>query len=408
MKKYAITTFYMILVSLCLSCTNGKGKKFNPQGREQAFASENERQRAIEKKKAELDSLQLDIETLVFENNIKLTVLPPAPKGDITLETSRAMAARMMQITSQNGIGGYGNSPAFCLATLFSPTGRAATGSVPQRMISKYTITFVVGNMLTGDVYATCDMDVEGAGATFEEATNNAVTSIKNSNALQQMLKIASEKILSWYNSNPQGFKAIVEEFVANQDYATAYALLATVPKHAKECFEYAAKRQGQVLENMKNQKAEELLTDMKNAIASSGERYNPMVAGCMKMIPTNTKQHAEAIKLYDVYTKHVQDIRLDSIKHEQKLELERLAMEQVKMKYEQEAALKISEKVTTSSDEQTESDEDSSGGGLISSFKEHPFLWGLGAGAVLAGGGAIALYSGLPLMGKLALAFLI
>lgn len=408
MKGYLTTAVYMIAILVCLSCSNGKGKRFNPHGREQVFASDTERQQAIEKKRAELDSLQLDIETLVFENNIKLTVLPPAPKGDITLETSRAMAARMMQITAQNGIGGYGNSPAFCLATLFSPKGRAATGSVPQRMISKYTITFVVGNMLTGDVYATCDMDVEGAGATFEESTNNAVNSIKNSKDLQQMLKTASEKILSWYNSNPQGFKAIVEEYVANQDYATAYTLLVTVPKQAKECFEYAAKRQGQVLEGMKNQKAEDLLTDMKNAIASSGERYNPMVAGCMKLIPANSKQHAEAIKLYDEYTKHIQDVRLDSIKHEQKMELERLAKEQVKMKYEQEAALKIAEKVTTQSDDKTESDDESSGGGIIGSFKKHPFLWGLGAGAVLAGGGAIALYSGLPLMGKLALAFLI
>ena len=398
----------MILVSLCLSCNNGKGKKFNPQGREQVFASENERQRAIEKKKAELDSLQLDIETLVFENNIKLTVLPPALNGDITLGTSKAIAAKMMQITAQNGIGGYGNSPAFCLATVFSPTGRAATSSVPQKMISKYTITFVVGNMLTGDVYATYDMDIEGVGATFEEASNNAVNSIKNSNELQQMLKTASEKILSWYNNNPQGFKAIVEEFVANKDYATAYALLATVPKQATACYDYASKRQGLVLEDMKNQKAEEMLTELKNAIVSAGERYNPMVAGCLKMIPANSKQYAEATTLYTNYAKHIQDVRLDSIKHEQKVKLERLAMEQVKLKYEQEASLKMAEKVTTPPDGKNISDEESSEGGLIGSFKKHPFLWGLGTGAVLAGGAAIAVYSGLPLMGKLALAFLL
>lgn len=399
---------YMIVVTLCISCNNGKGKKFNPQGREQVFASDNERQRAIEKKKATLDSLQLDIETLVFENNIKLTVLPPAPNGDITLGTSKAVAAKMMQITAQNGIGGYGNSPAFCLATVFSPIGRAATSSIPQRMISKYTITFVVGNMLTGDVYATYDMNVEGVGATFEEATDNTVNSIKNSNELQQMLKTASEKILTWYNSNPQGFKAIVEEYVANQDYTTAYALLATVPKQATACYDYATKREGQVLEKMKNQKAEEILTELKDAIASAGERYSPMVSGFLKMIPANSKQYAEATSLFANYTKHIQDVRLDSIKHEQKVELERIAMEQVKLKYAQEASLKMAEKTTTPPNGNTISDEESSGGGLIDSFNEHPFLWGLGAGAVLAGGAAVALYSGLPLMGKLALAFLI
>lgn len=395
----------MFIASLSLSCnSSGKGKNFNPQGREQVFASDDERMHAIEKKRAELDSLQLDIETLVFDNNIKLSVLPPAPNGDITMGTSKAMVAKMMQITAQNGIGGYGNSPAFCLATLFTPTGRAATGTVPQRMITKYTITFVVGNMLTGDVYATYDMDVEGAGATFEESTFNAVNSIKNCNEIQQMLKTASERILSWYNSNPLGFKSIIEEYVANQDYATAYALLATVPTQATACFDYASKRQGQVLEELKKQKAEELLSDLKNTIASAGEQYNPMVAGCLKMIPANSKQYIEAAKLYDNYTKHIRDVRLDSIKHEQKVELERLAMEQIKMKYEQEASMKQAEKTVATSS----GSEQKSSGGLIGSFKKHPFLWGLGAGAVLAGGAAVAVYSGLPLIGKLALAFLI
>ena len=400
----------MIVASLCLSCVGGKGKKFNPQGREQAFASDDERQLAIEKKRTELDSLQLDMETLAFKNNIKLTVLPPAPNGDITLSTSKAMATKMMQITAQNGIGGFGNSPAFCLATVFIPIGRSATGTVPQRMITKYTITFVVGNMITGDVYATHDIDVEGVGATFEEATNNAVNSIKNSNELQQMLKTASEKILTWYNSNPQGFKAIVEEFVANKDYATAYALLATVPEQATTSFEYAAKRQGQVLDELMNQKAEELLTDLKSAIASAGDRYNPMVAGYLKMIPAKSKQYTEAAHLYDNYTKHVQDVRLDSIKHEQKMELERLAIEKIKMKYEQEAAMKQAEKMVNSSyDEGDSSDgEKESSGGLMASFKEHPFLWGVGAGALLVGAGGMALYGSLPLLSKLALAFLI
>jgi hypothetical protein len=262
--------------------------------------------------------------------------------------------------------------------------------------------------MLTGDVYTTYETDVEGVGATFEEATVNAVDQVKNDNGLQQMLKTASERIMSWYNQNPQGFKAVVEEFVANQDYATAYALLATVPKEASVCYEYATKRQGQVLDEMKMQKAEELLSELKNAIASAGEHYNPMVAGCLKMIPANSKQYAEAEKLYDGYMKHIQDVRIDSIKHKQKIELERLAIEQLKLKYEQEASMKVAEKALTPPKGIEASEEETSSGGIIGSFKKHPFLWGLGAGAVLAGGAAVAVYSGLPLIGKLALAFLL
>jgi hypothetical protein len=59
---------------------------------------------------------------------------------------------------------------------------------------------------------------------------------IKNTAALQQMLKIASERIIAWYN-NVAGFKAVIEEFVSKQDYETAYALLASVPKEASCMF---------------------------------------------------------------------------------------------------------------------------------------------------------------------------
>ena len=401
----------LFAITLLVACNNGKqGTKFAPKEREQVFTSDAERQAAIDKKRAELDSLKLDIQTLVFDNNIKLTVLPPAATGDISEEASTLMAGKMMQIVAQNGIGGYGNSPAFALAVVMSPTGRATTGTAPQRMISKYTVTFVVANMLTGDVYASHSQDIEGVGASFTEASRNAVNEIKNTPALQQMLKTASERIVAWYNHVP-GFKAVVEEFVSKQDYETAYALLASVPKQATTCFDYAQKRQGQVLEDMKNQKAAETLAELKNAIAAAGEQYDPMAAGYLKMIPANSKQYAEASKLYDNYVKHIQDVRLDSIKHEQKMELERLAVEQIELQHQQKASMKIADqavsKPQTSSSYSGDTSSGSSGSKIVESFKKHPFLWGLGAGAVVTSVAGIAMYASLPMLTKVGLALL-
>jgi hypothetical protein len=401
----------LLAIILLVACNNGKqGTKFAPKEREQAFASDAERQAAIDKKRAELDSLNLDIKTLVFDNNIKLTILPPAAAGDITEETSVLMVGKMMQIVAQNGIGGYGNSPAFALAVVMSPTGRATTGTAPQRMISKYTATFVVANMLTGDVYASHSQDIEGVGASFTEASRNAVNEIKNTPALQQMLKTASERIVAWYNHVP-GFKAVVEEFVSKQDYETAYALLASVPKQATSYFDYAQKRQGQILEEMKNQKAAETLAELKNAIAAAGEKYDPMPSGYLKMIPANSKQYADASKLYDNYVKRIQDVRLDSIKHEQKMELERLAAEQVKLQHQQKASMMIADRAVsrplTSSSNVGVTSNSSSGNKIVESFKKHPFLWGLGAGVVATGIGGIALYASLPRLAKFGLALL-
>lgn len=396
----------LLAILLLVACGGKQGTKFAPKEREQVFASDAERQAAIDKKRAELDSLNLDIKTLVFDNNIKLTILPPVATGDITEDASSLMVGKMMQIVAQNGIGGYGNSPVFALATVMAPTGRATTGTAPQKMITKYTITYVVANMLTGDVYASHSEDVEGVGASFTEATRNAINDIKNTPELQQMLKSASERIMSWYN-NPQGFKAIVEDFVSKQDYETAYALLASVPQGAKECMAYAQKRQNQVLEDMKNQKAAETLTELKNAIAAAGEKYDPMPSGYLKMIPANSKQYAEASKLYDNYTQHIQDVRMDSIKHEQKMELERLAQEQVKLQHQQKASMRIADGAVSRPFDSSDSGTDSTGSKLVESFKKHPFLWGLGAGVVATGIGGIALYASLPRLTKIGLALL-
>lgn len=396
-----------LVAVVVMSCGGqSKGTKFAPKERESSL-SDSERKTAIDQKKAELDSLNLDIQTLVFENNVKLTVLPPAIKDDITEETSALMAGKLMQITAQNGVGGYGNSPAFALAVMMAPTGRAATGTAPQKMMSKYTITFYVANMLTGEVYASHSEDVEGVGATFSEATRNAVNEIKNTPALQQMLKTASGRIISWYN-NVQGFKAIVEENVSKQEYETAFALLASVPKQATACFDYAQKRLGYVLEEMNNQKAAETLAELKNAIAAAGEQYDPMPSGYLKMIPANSKQYAEASKLYDNYVQHIQDVRMENIKHEQKMELERLALEQVKLHHQQKASMEVAEKAVSHPAASSDSDsKQPTGSKIVESFKKHPFLWGLGIGAVVTGVGGIAMYASLPTLTKIGLALL-
>ena len=413
--------FFLSVLLLAVSCNfsgNNKtsgGVKFAPKERESKFTDE-ERAEAIAKKRAELASRDLDIETLVFENNIKLTVLAPAPSGDITIDDSRAIAVKTMQIVSQNGMGGYGNSPAFCLGTVFTPVKRVATGTAPQRMLMQYNVTFVVGNMITGDIYAAYDQDIEGVGESFEDASHNAIKAIRNDIGVQEMLKVASERILGWYNNNPQDFKATVESFVEKQDYATAYALLTTVPSQAVTCFEYAQKRQTEVLEEMKMQKAEVLLADLRDAIAQAEDRYTPMAAGALKLIPARSAQYKEGKKLYDQYVARVEKARRDSIKHEQKVELERLAMEKMKLKFEQEAAMTQATKAFTapgkatsssSAIKKTSSSSSGSGSKLAQSFKEHPLLWGIGLGALAIGTAGVGLYAALPFTTKLGLALL-
>ena len=123
-------------------------------------------------------------------------------------------------------------------------------------------------------------------------------------------------------------------------------------------------------------------------------------------MIPSNSKQYSEASILYDNYVQHIQDTRLDSLKHEQQMELERLAAEQVKLKHQQNASMRIADQAVSKSVADSDS-QPSTGSKIVESFKKHPFLWGLGAGAVVTGVAGIALYASMPMLTKIGLALL-
>ena len=158
----------------------------------------------------------------------------------------------------------------------------------------------------------------------------------------------------------------------------------------------------------MNNQKAAETLAELKNAIAIAGDQYDPMPAGYLKMIPANSKYYVEASKLYNDYIKHIQDARMESIKQEQKMELERLAAEQVKLQHQQKASMKVAEDAVSKPSVSSGSDSGSSTGSkIVQSFKEHPLLWGLGIGADVTGIGGIAMYASLPMLTKVGLALL-
>ena len=133
-----------------------------------------------------------------------------------------------MQVLTQNGIGGIGNSP-IVLAAALSPIKKSATGTAPQKMMVNYKVTFLVANTITGETFTTLEQEISGAGNSFEEASMNAANEIKNNDNMQQMLTIASKKILAWYNGNISSFKAVVEKLVAEREYSAAFALLSSL-----------------------------------------------------------------------------------------------------------------------------------------------------------------------------------
>lgn len=348
MKLKNILVATAALTLILSSCGGGDqaGKKFNPEDRSTSKMSEDERAAALAKKKGELT---VDPYTMMTSNDVKLSVMPPVPQGDLNEALSEKIAVKMLQMIAQNGIGGLNTVPGFAMTATLTEGEKKTTGTAPQKMVVQYTLNFSVINTATGDVYATATQDVTGVGNSFPEATKNAVNDLKNTPAIQQMLSTASEKIITWFNDNVDSFKGQVESAYEKGDYALAISLIESVPQKATAAFEYAQSRRQDVNEKFLNSIANQELADLKLAIQQYEGKTSAEVYAHLKLLPPGSPQYQEALKLVekyeaDVEAKSAQDKADAKIKAElqaqrtQEVELAKIEAERLKAKYQAKA----------------------------------------------------------------------
>jgi hypothetical protein len=330
------------------------GKKFNPTERTSSM-SDDERAEAIAAKRA---SMQLNLDTLLYSHGVKFSVLRPNVQGsDITEDITERIAIKLLEIACQNGISGVGENPGFVFGTEIAQTGRAATGSAPQKMTVKYDLTFKVMNTATGDVYATATQEVMGVGNSFEEANQNFVKEIKNTPTVQKMLQTASRRIIDWYNENLQTVKNQITEAAGKGDYALALAIASSVPQQATTTFNYASSRIDELTKGLMHKKAADMLGEMEAALSASGEEFNPSIAAYFQLIPTDSPEHAKAQQLYSTYEQKcrarrdaleakaerdeqaARELERFKLMQEHETELAEIEADKMKMKYKAQAA---------------------------------------------------------------------
>lgn len=322
---------------LVLSCSGGqkKSKGFNPEERTSSLSIE-ERDQRLAQKRAELG---FDLDSLVASHGVKLSVVMPKVQGDITEEVSKRMAIKMLQMASQNGMSGLGTNPNFVLGAEISQTGRAATGTAPQKMTVQYELTFKVMNALNGDVYGTSIQEVQGVGNSFEEANLNAVKEIKNTPQIQKFLQAANDRILKWYNENLQVLKNQIEKAEGEGNYELALALLNSIPEQSTS-YKYVAEKQDALLKGMLHKRAADMLAEMESVLASSGDDFNPAVGAYFSLIPTDCPEHATAQKMYAEYEKKCNARRAALEAKAERDEAAARELEKLQMLYDHEEAL--------------------------------------------------------------------
>ena len=334
MKHISYIIGIALIGCLIVSCSEKKSQ-FNPQERTSSLSSE-EREYRLAEKRAELG---FDLDSMLYSHGVKLSIVMPKVQGDITEDISKRMAMKMLQMASQNGMSGLGSCPNFVLGVEMAQTGRAATGTAPQKMTVQYEMTFKVMNAVTGDVYGTSVQEVQGVGNSFEEANQNAVKEIKNTKEVQKFLQTASERIVKWYDENLSAIKNQVEKAAGDGNYDLALALLNSIPEQSSS-YHYVAEKQDALLKGMLHKRAADMLGEMEALLASSGDDFNPAVGAYFGLIPTDSPEHAKAQQLYVEYEKKCNARRSALEAKAERDEQAARELEKLKMLYDHEAEL--------------------------------------------------------------------
>lgn len=339
MKK---TYIYIIgVAAMMLTACGGNGDKkkgFNPQDRTSTSMSIEDRDAAIEAKRNSL-AQEINIDSILSNHGVTFSVLPPAINTNLPQAASDKLGTRMIQIATQNGIGGLCKNPVLAMVSRVDCVQRELTGSAPQKAIVKYEVTMYCGNFITNDIYASSSQTITGVGSNFGDASSKAMNELKNTADMQKMLSTASERAIKWYSSTAN-VKKIVDEAVGNRNYALAMALLSSVPSQASATYAYAEKRNKEVSDLFFEEKAAELLGELEGAIAAAGEEYVPGLGAYLKVIPVRSSSYARAKKVYDDYLKHVADVCSDKRMKAHELAMEKLQVEKIKAPYEAQATI--------------------------------------------------------------------
>ena len=317
MRCFRIIYGMMVVVAIFIMGCSGKKKNFSPN----------------EPGRADITKSGVITDSLEQENAVKLTIMVQKPTSDFPQDAAQALESKMLTISSKNGIVGYGGDPAFVFAALITPLGKDVTTTPPVKKVMKYTLNLYVANVVTGDVYGSISMDIMGIGSSFELAALNAITSVDDNNNIKKMLNDASDKIVTWYKNHSKEFISKVSDYMTRGEYDKAYALLASVPSEATECYQYAQKNKSKVYEKYLQKLSSDNYRKMLSEIASSQNQYNPVVGGYFQMIPQSSSEYTKAKKMYEDYiSKMTKQAELDKDREfyleKEKLEVQKLEMQ--------------------------------------------------------------------------------
>lgn len=161
----------------------------------------------------------------------KITISPYIPEDtELDATATRLLKTKLSQIVTANeAVGGFDRR--FVIVPSLNVLAESETSTIPQKTTVKVSITFFVGDGVSGVLYNSSNIEVTGVGDDHADAIYSAIRKVNAKDVdLQALITEAKGRIVEYYNTTAPALIKEAEGFMASCEYEEALARLSVIP----------------------------------------------------------------------------------------------------------------------------------------------------------------------------------
>lgn len=150
----------------------------------------------------------------------------------VALSSQRALANRLRQMLTTNGVSALAGQHAFALVASYEVVGQSVTPGPPRQMVCQLQLNLSVVCVNDGVVFATYTTKLDGVGQSEQTAISNALSRLTpRHQGATIFVGTAQQKILAYYEAQSVAIIRRAQMLDETRHYDEAISLLLTIPE---------------------------------------------------------------------------------------------------------------------------------------------------------------------------------
>ncbi|PHR72550.1 MAG: hypothetical protein COA67_04700 [Lutibacter sp.] len=204
-------------------------------------------------------------------NNISLSVVLPDNSEYLQSKSLSKIETKIQHIVSKHGISGKGYTNEFLIYPKFEIYDESIVEGMRNIVVVEVEISFFIQQYSTKKIFSTFSKSLKGSGFTKEKAIVNAISKISTTDSrLKEFIDTGKQKILAYYENNCQQIINDSDSFIKMKKYQEAIAILSSIPKEAKNCYNSIQQKSIEAYNEYQKQLCSQNIIKAKSEIANN------------------------------------------------------------------------------------------------------------------------------------------